>query len=154
MSSLPGAFARDFKCACCSNPWNQPEDANVAICSPCLKDSKGFSGLDPDNFDNTVSPTENFYLWSNGGWKAKNPIPQEYSSWNTFIVLRDLNLDRLQSIVDELGANSDSSANSEDLKKVKDFYCAFMDEDKIEELGVPALQSAFDVVESLTVRNS
>jgi putative endopeptidase len=54
----------------------------------------------------TVSPKENFYQYSNGGWRAKNPIPAEYANWNTFIALRDLNLERLKGILEELEAGS------------------------------------------------
>lgn len=30
---------------------------------------------------------KNFYLWCNGGWMKKNPIPAGYPSWNTFLAL-------------------------------------------------------------------
>lgn len=56
---------------CCNNPWNQDDPFNSIACSPCLLDSKGYSGLDPNNFDGKVNFKDNFYLWSNGGWKDK-----------------------------------------------------------------------------------
>ena len=50
-----GAFARK-KCPCCNNPWNESSDESVSSasinrfsCGPCLKDDKGYSGLDPSN---------------------------------------------------------------------------------------------------------
>ena len=36
--------------------------------------------------DVTVEPNDNFYVYSNGNWMKKNPIPSGYSSWNTFQV--------------------------------------------------------------------
>ena len=86
--NIPGNFAKFDKCPCCRNPWNQSsdeQDSSFIACGSCLVDTKGYSGIDPSNFDNTKLPTDNFYLWANGGWKEKNPIPPEYSSWNTFM---------------------------------------------------------------------
>lgn len=139
--NVPGAFAKNLKCPCCQNPWNQGDslnnttDTTFIACQPCLSDNKGFKGLDPSNFDPSVPVGENFFLWSNGGWKKNNPIPNEYSSWNTFIVLRDLNLERLKVILDDL-LSATTSASSEvtdaDIEKVKLFYAAFMNEEIIE----------------------
>jgi predicted metalloendopeptidase len=128
--NIPGNFGKRVKCPCCTNnPWDQTGDDN-AIC-PRLTDNKGYSGIDPDNFDLTVSPTENFYQFSNGGWRAKNPIPPEYSNWNTFIALRDLNLGRLKDILEELEASTGSQ--SVEHTKLADFFNSFMDEKKIQD---------------------
>ena len=138
MSTVPGAFGKPYNCPCCKNPWNQRDESSSGAiwCTPCLSDSKGYTGIDPNNFDEKVSPRDNFYLWSNGGWKEKNPIPMEYSSWNTFIVLRDLNLERLKTILDELGSNTEKSN-----AKLSDYYTSFMDETTIESRSVSVLQS-------------
>lgn len=151
--SVPGAFGKNIRCKCCNNPWNQEDSLsnNAIACSPCLSDSKGYSGLDTTNFDPNVSLKENFYLWSNGGWKDKNPIPAEYSSWNTFIVLRDLNLDRLKVILDELAESS--LLLSEEETKLADFFNTFMDEQLIESQKLDLLQPLLSTCsdESLTV---
>ena len=122
-------------------------------CSPCLSDDKGYSGIDPSNFDQKVSPKENFYLWSNGSWKENNPIPLEYSSWNTFIALRDLNLERLKELLNELssvsidtnGVNVMSTVSAVALNantiKLADYYNTFMNEELIESKGIIVLFS-------------
>lgn len=153
MSNLPGAFAASVKCSCCNNPWNQTDtvnssdrsasDTSFLICSPCLSDNKGFSGIDPANFDPNVPVGENFFLWSNGGWKEKNPIPAEYSSWNTFIALRDLNLDRLKSILEDL-TMSDPSSATEEHAKLSAYNAAFMNEARIDSLGLEPLAELVD----------
>lgn len=117
------------------------------FCTPCLSDNKGYTGIDPSNFDPKVSPRDNFFLWSNGGWKEANPIPLEYSSWNTFIVLRDLNLDRLKTILEDLGT-SKTECNA----KLADFYQSFMDETTIEKRGVSVLGDVLGLCLSKKVR--
>ena len=116
-------------------------------CSPCLSDDKGYSGIDPNNFDHKVSPKDNFYQWSNGTWKENNPIPLEYSSWNTFIALRDLNLERLMELLNELSnsqvvhvTSSDDVTGSDiglnaNTMKLADYYNTFMNEVAIESKG-------------------
>ena len=124
-------------------------------CSPCLSDDKGYSGIDPSNFDQKVSPKENFYLWSNGSWKENNPIPLEYSSWNTFIALRDLNLERLMELLNELstvskdtnGVNVMSTVAAVALNantiKLADYYNTFMNEELIESKGITLFFSVY-----------
>ena len=131
--SKPGAFGKQFKCACCNNPWNQ-SDLSPATSTACRNNSKGFSGIDPDNFDTTVDLADNFYRWSNGGWMNRNTIPPEYSSWNTFMVLRDLNLDRLKAILDEASVAADPSDS--EFAKVSSFYQTYMNETLIAEQGI------------------
>eukprot|EP01038_Epipyxis_sp_PR26KG_P004814 gene4814-6744_t len=149
MSLTPGDFGKKFRCLCCNNPWNQVESdvttSAVPICSPCLTDDKGYAGIDPQNFDNSKSLKENFYLWSNGGWMAKNPIPNEYPSWNTFLVLRDLNLDRLQSILNELSNTATSLGTTEEQNKLSSFYNAFMDVEAIEKSSNSLLRQILQV---------
>lgn len=148
--NVPGAFGKPWKCPCCKNPWNQSdsEATGAFLCKPCLTDDKGYTGIDPNNFDNKVSPKENFYLWSNGGWKEANPIPLEYSSWNTFIVLRDLNLERLKGLLDELA----NEAPKENTAKLADYYVSFMDEATIESRGVAVLSELFGICNNPQVK--
>lgn len=152
----PGAFAKAFKCPCCKNPWNicnednnsnkqsgegflsSPPSGSLLPCQPCLSDNKGFSGIDPSNFDLSIQPGENFFQWSNGNWMAKNPIPNEYPSWNTFTVLRDLNLERLKTLLEEL-SQCEGNEEDEDFKQLKTVYQSFMNEKIIEELSLSPL---------------
>ena len=86
--------APDGKCPCCSNPW-QAATAGF-FCQICDEETKeeqekstAVRGLDRSNMDMTIEPNDNFYVYSNGNWMKKNPIPSGYSSWNTFQVSDD-----------------------------------------------------------------
>ena len=146
MSSIPGDFGRRVKCPCCANPWDQTGTESLVgeiSCGPCFADNKGKSGLDPQNFDLTISPRENFYNFSNGGWKKNNPIPGEYANWNTFIQLRDLNLDRVKSILEELlVTTAGASGSSNEQEKLANFYRCAMDEESIEAIQLRHLDGA------------
>lgn len=98
--------------------------------------------------DHSVDPTENFYLWSNGNWKKKNEIPAEYSSWNTFIALRDLNLDRIRTILNDLAASDAASPLSSEEQKLSAFYASAMDEEALESLGAGVLDEMVALIRS------
>ena len=155
MSNIPGAFGRREKCPCCNNPWDQSTDAgSLFVCNPCFQEDKSSRGLDPANFDTSVSPKDNFYLYSNGRWKQNNPIPAEYSSWNTFLALRDLNLERIKAILDELLASDSTSAPlAGEARKVADFYKAAIDADGVEAVGLAPLDGALAATAPAAVAN-
>lgn len=147
-----------IRCACCNNPWNPGDSGGIGgedsalskdlsslvFCLPCLNDDKGVSGIFPGNIDHTVNLKENFYLWSNGNWKKQNPIPGEYSSWGTFIALRDMNLDRLKVILDDLQAGTVPLTGEN--KKLADFFNSMMDEVTINARGMEPLNVIFELI--------
>ena len=140
------------KCACCNNPWNQSslEGAVSSSFAMTCGDCTTVPGIDTNNFDHSINPKDNFYLWSNGGWKADNPIPGEYSSWNTFIELRDLNLDRLKKIVDDL-QNGSTEGSTQNSQKLSVFFKAMMDEKYIESRGISPLLPIIDLCKTFRV---
>ena len=75
--------------------------------------------------------------------------PRSRSSWNTFIQLRDLNLDRLKSIVDDL--QNGSTLATENSKKLSIFFNAMMDHEKIEARGIEPLLPIIDLCKTVRV---
>ena len=112
------------------------------VCGPC-KTTAPKTGIDYEDFDEMVSPVDNFYNFAIGGWRAKNPIPPEYPSWNCFTILHDMNQKRLKEMVDELGAKEGGTGTE---KKVADYWASAMDEDGIEAAGVEPLKPLLDAV--------
>ena len=40
--------------------------------------------IDKKNMDTTVTPGANFFMYANGGWIKRNPVPEEYSRYGAF----------------------------------------------------------------------
>src|SRR5262249_1170944 len=40
--------------------------------------------IDPSNMDPSIKPTDDFFLYANGGWITRIEIPPEYSRWGSF----------------------------------------------------------------------
>ena len=132
-------------CPCCNNPWAQPADSFCFSCEVCVADDKGTTGVDPSNMDNSVSPADNFFLYANGAWMEKNPIPAEYPGWNTFFALHDANLSRLRTLLEECKPPAAGSVATTPAEKVAAFWSSAIDEAAIEAAGLTPLQPALAV---------
>ena len=132
-------------CAMCDETKTNDNDEQKPLKIP---------GLDPSNMDPSVKPSDNFYLYSNGGWIKNNPIPTGYPSWNSFLMLHVQSQERLQAMLKDLesrnqtvdaGDGKETTTLTEDEAKVARFYAAAMDEEAIEEAGIARLQPLLDL---------
>src|ERR1041384_5645621 len=60
--------------------------------------------LDPKNMDTSVKPQDDFYLYANGGWIKRNPIPPEFSRWGSFNMLAEENNEALKVVAEKAAA--------------------------------------------------
>ena len=77
--------------------------------------------IDPEKFDQSVKPTDDFFRFVNQTWIDKNPIPDEESRWGTFSVLHVEVENQLKKILEALDAVSDADI-ADRARKVRDFY--------------------------------
>ena len=145
------------QCNCCQYPWKRDYDSVESVdsntrlaCSPCLKSTRCIRGFDPSNFDPSVSPKDNFYMWANGGWITNSIIPPDYPIWNTFLSLIDLTQHRLRSIIEDI--NISENGMTEESRKLRDFYATMMDENAIEEQNITPLYPLLQLCSTVTVR--
>src|SRR5438874_8535808 len=86
--------------------------------------------FDTANMDPSVKPSDDFFLYANGGWIKRTPIPPEYSRWGSFNQLIEKNNDALHDVAER--AAGETTATDPDAKKVGDYYASGMDEAKVE----------------------
>ncbi len=106
------------------------------------------SGVVLANFDNSVRAQDDFYRHVNGTWLKNTSIPADKSSYGAFTALRDTSEARLRTIIEE-SANKPDKAAGTDEQKVGDFYASFMDEAKLEELGLKPVEPEFARIDAL-----
>lgn len=102
-------------------------------------------GIDTNNFDKSVSPNENFYLFVNGNWAKNNPIPASESSWGSFREIASANQTKLKVILDEAAANK-TAVQGSNTQKIGDFYSMAMDSVKLNKEGAKPLASEFALI--------
>nr|MBA2585865.1 M13 family metallopeptidase [Chthoniobacterales bacterium] len=117
--------------------------------------------LDPKNFDTVVKPQDDFYLFANGGWIKRNPIPPEFARWGSFNELTEKNNDALHEIAEKAAAAAPKEAAKEnvekaasaDLQKVGDFYASGMDEKAVEANRAKPLEDEFKRIDGIKDRS-
>lgn len=104
------------------------------------------------NMDTTVSPSQDFFLYANGGWIKANPIPGDQGSWGIGNLVIEENLARLRSISEKAAATKAAEGSSE--QKIGDFWSVAMDSAKIEQAGIKPLQPYLDKINAIIDINS
>src|SRR5215208_116505 len=108
--------------------------------------------LDPKNMDTAVKPHDDFYLYANGGWLKRNPVPPEYSRWGAFTELEEKNNEALHKIAERTAnAHVDAKAAPE-VQKVGDYYASGMDENTIEAARTKPLEDELKRIDAIKDR--
>ncbi|HET9694014.1 MAG TPA: M13-type metalloendopeptidase [Steroidobacteraceae bacterium] len=147
--SLPVAFALTL--AACATPQTPPEPATTAAPAASTPAAPALSsGLLLANFDRNVRPQDDFYRFVNGTWLAKTEIPADKNSYAAFTILRDESEKNLHVIVED--AAGSNAAPGTDAQLIGDFYRSYMDEAKVEALGLAPLQPELDRIAAIKDR--
>lgn len=99
------------------------------------------------NIDTAVSPAQDFFMYANGGWIKKNPIPGEQSSWGIGNLVIEENLKRLREISEKAAASNAKKGSPE--QQIGDFWTMAMDSAKIEKDGLKPIQPWLDKVNAI-----
>ncbi|XP_022269943.1 endothelin-converting enzyme 2 isoform X3 [Canis lupus baileyi] len=111
---------------------------NTCLTEACIR----VAGKILESLDRGVSPCEDFYQFSCGGWIQRNPLPDGRSRWNTFNSLWDQN----QAILKHLLENTTFNSTSEAERKTQRFYLSCLQVERIEELGAQPLRDLIDKI--------
>ncbi|WP_332875974.1 M13 family metallopeptidase [Massilia sp. S19_KUP03_FR1] len=125
--------------------------ASVAHSADTTKHPKAAStlsaGIATEYIDPSVRAQDDFFTYLNGKWIKSTEIPADKSSWGSFAKLRDDTLPILRTIIETSAANK--AAPGTDAQRVGDFYASFMDEPKLEQLGLSPLNAELAKIASI-----
>jgi putative endopeptidase len=119
--------------------------AAVAVMAFTPPDNKKPKYVDPANMDLSVKPGDNFYLYSNGGWLKKNPVPGSKTRWGSFDMLREESSRRLQTLLTEATKRSSDPR----MQKIGDFYLSGMDTATIDKLGYEPIKADLQRIDAI-----
>lgn len=103
--------------------------------------------LQLDSMDKSIDPCVNFYQYACGGWRQKNPIPADQTSWSVYGKLYQDNLNFLRGILEQ--ASSNSNQRDAVTQKIGDFYASCVDEAGIEKSGLEPIKTALEAIARL-----
>lgn len=96
-------------------------------------------GIDAAGMDPSVRPQDDFFRYVNGRWVDNTPIPGDLATYGTFAILRDHAQEAVRGIIEAEGRSQAAPGSTS--QKVGDLYKSFMDEARLESLGVTPLNS-------------
>ena len=107
------------------------------------------SGIATEYIDPAVRVQDDLFTHMNGKWLASTEIPADKASWGSFAKLRDDIQPQLRAII-EGAANDKNKAAGSDAERIGDFYASFMDEARLEQVGVTPLKGELAKVAAIT----
>ena len=106
------------------------------------------SGIVMENMDTSVRPQDDFFRYVNGAWLETAEIPADRTNTGVFLDLRDKAREDVLAIIEEVSANTDLEAGSDE-QKVADLYNSFMDTERLDTLGMEPLGAELAKIDGL-----
>jgi len=91
-------------------------------------------GIYTADLDRSAAPCDDFFDFTNGAWRAQNPIPASMDRWSRRWQAGDANKGRIRDILEEVSHKEQAPGSAE--KLVGDYYAACMDETRIDAAGI------------------
>lgn len=136
--SLAFACGRSKPVTTPTEPLPEPSAAPKPLAPASTQKSIDASGV-----NRSVQACGDFYEYSNGAWRASNPIPAGKSKWGRRDVARDANKQKVRAVIEAAAAKPDSPPGSA-AQVVGDFYASCLDEAAADKAPAPPLLAEID----------
>jgi putative endopeptidase len=105
------------------------------------------SGIDLQYVDRAIRPQDDLYRYLNGKWLDSYQLPPDRGFYVSYSAVQDATNLQLRGIVEGLAQGASGDA---DAVKLGDLYASFMDERRLDTLGVKPLQGEFAAIDAIT----
>ncbi len=122
--------------------------AAFANAADTAKPAAPISGIDKQYIDTSVRAQDDFFTYLNGQWLKTTEIPADKSSWGTFAKMRDDLNPQLRGLIEAAQKDVHKKAGS-DTQKIGDLYASYMDEQKVDALGIRPLAGELQRIRSM-----
>jgi putative endopeptidase len=111
------------------------------------------SGVDMQYADHSVRAQDDLYRYLNGKWLDSFQLPADKGSYGSFAYIDDTTQEQLRGIVEGL-AQAGGAVNADaEVRKITDLYASFMDETRLDALGLKPLQGELAAIDAISDRN-
>lgn len=121
-----------------------PIMAAAMVLAGCGSRQEKVPAIDLANLDTSVSPGEDFYQYSTGGWQAAHPLSPEYARYGSFDMLRENNVERINSLFSDMTTLKAEPGSVE--QKISDLYKMGLDSVRLNEEGAAPLRKYVESV--------
>jgi len=105
-------------------------------------------GFDPTDLDSATRPQDDFFQYVNGKWSDSTEIPAEWSSYGVWQVLYEETEKQVRLLIDD-AIEADNQSADLNAAKIGNLYKSFMDEQRVEELGLSPLKTELERISAL-----
>ena len=117
----------------------------------CKKESS-FNPDAPDalssNRDTLVDPSNDFFMYANGGWFKRNPIPNSERSNGIFRTIGDTIDNQIKQICEKSAVSKSEIGSNK--QKIGDFYASGMDSVAIDKAGLTPIKVELSKIDAIT----
>lgn len=117
-------------------------------CNKIKSDKNLTSGLLLKNMDTLVNPGDNFDAYVNGTWQKNTSIPADKPSYGIGYMLHDKSQEDVKAIIEN--ASKGDFSDGSDEQKIGDFYGAYMDSIKRDQIGIAPLLPEFKKIDAIS----
>jgi putative endopeptidase len=128
----------------CSQPSPPQESPKVSLAQAMTAPN-----TDQAHGGKTVSARDDFNEYVNGQWLEGTEIPADQSDWGTLRQLEERTQTQLKSLIEGLGSRSSDRTEAQ----IATLYASFMDEERLETLGIGPIRAEWDRIEALKDTN-
>jgi putative endopeptidase len=115
--------------------------------------STGTWGFDPAGRDLAVAPGDDFYRHANGAWLDGTAVPPSAQSVSSFSDLRKLSGSRITGLIEDI-SDPRTLASDPDAARLRLLHASFMDQERIETLGLGPLEPLLTEIRSATTHRA
>jgi len=118
----------------------------LLLCVPAFSQPTTLHGIDVSDLDRKADPCSDFFQFSNGTWRASNPIPASMTRWSKRWAAGESAKDRLREILDAAAQEKSPQGSTEQI--IGDYYGACMDESRVNARGIEPLKPWFSEIDA------
>ncbi|HET6180767.1 MAG TPA: M13 family metallopeptidase [Candidatus Sulfotelmatobacter sp.] len=100
-----------------------------------------------NDLDRKAEPCTDFFEFSNGAWRANNPIPASMTRWSKRWQAGETSKDKLREILEEASADKSAPKGSPE-QIIGDYYGACMDESRVNARGMDPIKPWFAKIDA------
>ena len=104
--------------------------------SPARTDTGPISGIQTADMDKTARPQDDLFQYANGTWLRDVPIPPDRASYGVDSMMTEHSLLQQRDLIEAAQISNDPEA-----RKVSDLYSSYMNEARVERLGIKPLHA-------------
>lgn len=120
----------------------------LLLCSLTALSQTQQKGVEVGDINRSADPCTDFFEFSNGKWRAENPIPPSMVRWSRRWAAGELAKDQLKVILDKVSAKQDWQTGSVE-QLIGDHYASCMDETTVNKLGATPVLPTMDQIDKI-----